>query len=75
MEHYPIYTLLKQAIKQNYLKRTERIQKIEKIQAQPRNLGNNSPPSRNPNGSYKKQGMWQNKNCQQLSRPVTKQPA
>jgi hypothetical protein len=37
------------------LRRTERIQiKLKKIQAQPRNLGNNSPPSRNPNGSYKK---------------------
>jgi hypothetical protein len=28
--------------------------KIKKIQAQPGNLGNNSPPSRNPNGPYKK---------------------
>jgi hypothetical protein len=37
------------------LRRTERIQiAAKKIQAQPRNLGNNSPPSRNPNGSYKK---------------------
>jgi hypothetical protein len=37
------------------LRRTERIQiKLKKIQAQPGNLGNNSPPSRNPNGSYKK---------------------
>jgi hypothetical protein len=36
------------------LRRTERIQIKEKIQAQPGNLGNNSPPSRNPNGSYKK---------------------
>jgi hypothetical protein len=28
--------------------------KLQKIQAQPRNLGNNSPPSRNPNGPNKK---------------------
>jgi hypothetical protein len=31
--------------------------KLQKIQAQPRNLGNNTPPSRNPNGPNKKQGM------------------
>jgi hypothetical protein len=36
------------------LRRTERIQIKEKFQAQPRNLGNNSPPFRNPNGHYKK---------------------
>jgi hypothetical protein len=31
--------------------------KTQKIQAQPRNLGNNTPPPRNPNGPNKKQGM------------------
>jgi hypothetical protein len=31
--------------------------KTQKIQAQLRNLGNNTPPPRNPNGPNKKQGM------------------
>ena len=35
--------------------------KLQKIQAQPENLGNNSPPSKNPNGHYKKQSMRQDK--------------
>jgi hypothetical protein len=34
--------------------------KLQKIQAQPKNLGNNSPPSRNPNGPTK------NKACDRI---------
>jgi hypothetical protein len=51
-----IYTLLKQAIKAELIEkdRQNSNKKKKKIQTQPRNLGNNSPPSRNPNGSYKK---------------------
>jgi hypothetical protein len=42
------------------MEKGRRIQiKTQKIQAQPRNLGNNSPPSRNPNGPNKKK----NKAC------------
>jgi hypothetical protein len=59
----------------HYSKLIEEDGKNSKIQAQPKNLGNNYPPSRNPNGPYKKQSMRQDKNCQRLSRPVTKQPA
>jgi hypothetical protein len=36
------------------MEKSRRIQIKQKIQAQPRNLGNNSPPSRNPNVPYKR---------------------
>jgi hypothetical protein len=37
------------------MEKGRRIQiKSQKIQAQPRNLGNNSPPSKNPDGPNKK---------------------
>jgi hypothetical protein len=49
-------TLLTQAIKAELIEK-DRNSRKRKIQAQPKNLGNNSPPSRNPNGSYKKQSM------------------
>jgi hypothetical protein len=41
----------------HYSKLIEKDGKNFKIQAQPRNLGNNPPPAGNPNGPYKKQSM------------------
>jgi hypothetical protein len=41
----------------HYSELIEKDGKNFKIQAQPRNLGNNPPPARNPNGPYKKQSM------------------
>jgi hypothetical protein len=41
----------------HYSELIEKDGKNFKIQAQPRNLGNNPPPARSPNGPYKKQSM------------------